>query len=87
LALDTPWSWIRRLEDFGGDYAHIVVDCPSVLDAPDGRLVGECVDGIVLVVRAGVTKARDVERAARGFEGRILGVVLGDDTGSRKRRA
>ena len=76
LALDTPLAWVRRIHELGGRYAHVVVDCPSLLDSPDGYLLGECVDGLVLVVHAGRTAARSVERATAGFEGRILGVIL-----------
>ncbi len=55
----------------------VIVDTPPVGVLADSRLLAEMVDGVLLVVRAGVTRYPDVDAAADliGHE-RILGLVL-----------
>lgn len=58
---------------------YLVIDAPPVLDRPETRVLGEGVDGAILVVRARETRKRDAEQAARLLDEsgvRLLGTVL-----------
>lgn len=87
LSLDAPDAWLRTFHELAERYACLVVDCPSLLDAPDGALLGECLDQLVLVVQAGRTPARTVRQAVERFQGRVLGVILNESHGGRRVRA
>jgi Mrp family chromosome partitioning ATPase len=75
LSVSSPEIWQRLFEDLGGAYPHVVVDCPGILENPEGIVLRECVDQLVLVLRAGRAK-RDVERTLGALQHRVLGVVL-----------
>jgi Mrp family chromosome partitioning ATPase len=81
LALYTPQAWRRLLADVSMRYEHVIVDCPSVLDHPAGRLMRDCVEGLVLVVRAGHTPRQRVQEALAGAQRRVIGVVLNGSQG------
>jgi receptor protein-tyrosine kinase len=76
LTLYAPAAWRAALQELAGRYAHVVVDCPPVLDNPEGLVMRECVDELVLVVRAGRTPRRLIERALGNVGRRVLGVIL-----------
>ena len=76
LALYAPGVWRATLQELTSRYEHVVLDCPSVLDHPSGMVLRDCVDALVLVVQAGRTPKKDVERALAGASRRVLGVVL-----------
>jgi Mrp family chromosome partitioning ATPase len=61
------------------EFDTIIIDTPPMTDLPDARILGRMSDGVVLVVKAGVT-TRDVALAAkvRLEEDRtvLLGTVL-----------
>ena len=59
----------------------VIVDMAAVLPVTDSRILANMVDGIVMVVRAGVTPREIVSRAIEmiGSE-RVLGVVLNGTT-------
>jgi Mrp family chromosome partitioning ATPase len=80
LSVSSPEAWQKAFEELGGPYPHIVVDCPPVLENPEGIVLRECVDQLVLVVRAGRSK-RDIERALGSLQHRVLGVVLNAPAG------
>jgi Mrp family chromosome partitioning ATPase len=82
LSLHAPEAWVAAFEELGRDYRHIVIDCPPVLDDPAGLVLRECVDEIVLVLRAGETSKRAVRRAVGQVGGRVLGVILQGAVGS-----
>jgi capsular exopolysaccharide synthesis family protein len=55
----------------------VLIDSPPVGMLADARLVSECVDAAILVIRAGVTHFPDVQAAADKLgHDRVLGVVL-----------
>ncbi len=81
LAIYAPGVWRTTIQELGQRYEHIVLDCPALLDSPAGALLRDCVDGLVLVVRAGRTTRKDVERALSGAARRVLGVVFGGADG------
>ena len=67
----------RIVEDAASRFDWVIVDSPPVGVLADGRLVSETVDGVILVVRAGVTRFPDLDAAADTLgHDRILGLVL-----------
>ena len=76
LTLSAPGAWIETFEELGALYPHIVVDCPSVLDNPEGLVLRECVQNLVVVVRAGHTPRRLVQKAIGHLGDRVLGVIV-----------
>jgi protein-tyrosine kinase len=71
-------SGMRRvLDTLRGRFDRIVVDTPPVAPLADVRILSPLADGIVLIVRAGVTLRPAIESALSGFDReRVLGVVL-----------
>jgi receptor protein-tyrosine kinase/non-specific protein-tyrosine kinase len=67
----------RVLEEIGGRYDAVVLDCPPVLPVPDTRLISEHADALMLVVRAGSTRTRALEEALRHLEqARVAGIFV-----------
>lgn len=67
------------LKEVGEKYDYILLDLPSILAVTDAAIVGHMADGIVLVVRSGITAPEEAKEAKKRLEaGRanILGVVL-----------
>jgi len=59
-------------------YDRVIVDCPPVLAVSDAQIVGQLVDGAILVVRPEKNHRRSVMRAVESFHAtgcRVLGVV------------
>jgi capsular exopolysaccharide synthesis family protein len=57
----------------------VIVDAPPVLEVADALVLSPLVDGVILVAGAGVTRRRDLKRAAsliRQSQGSLLGVVV-----------
>ena len=76
------------LDTLAARYDLLIIDSPPTLAASDPLLLARQVDGVVLVVGAGETRAPLVRQAAaavRQVGGRLLGVVLNKlaDTGAR----
>jgi capsular exopolysaccharide synthesis family protein len=62
----------------------IVLDTPPVLAVADAACIAPLADGVLLVVRAGVTDRRVVEQAIRQLDSvgaRVVGAVLNDSRG------
>jgi Mrp family chromosome partitioning ATPase len=76
LSIAAPSAWIETFRELGALYPHVVVDCPAVSENPEGLVLRECVERIVLVVRAGRTTRRVVERTLGEASGNVLGVIL-----------
>ena len=76
LTLESPAAWIRTLDQLDAAYEHVVIDCPTVLDNPEGIVLRDVVEQLVLVIRAGRTPRRLVERAIGDVGHRVLGVIL-----------
>ena len=72
----------RTLEALRSRFDRVIVDVPPVLPLADvGVLAPQC-DGVLLVVRAGVTPKPLIERALNTFDAeRLLGVVLNESGG------
>lgn len=59
-------------------YDRVIVDCPPILAVSDAQIVGQLVDGAILVVRPEKNHRRAVIRAVESFHAsgcRVLGVV------------
>ena len=70
-----------EIERFRKEYAYIIIDLPPINEVADAQIVSRLVDGMVLVVRAGHTKQRDLaeaEGALASAGARICGVVIND---------
>ncbi len=67
----------RLTKAAAAQYDWVIVDAPPAGGLADARIVAETVDGVLLVVRAGVTQFPDLEACAQALgPERILGVVL-----------
>ena len=66
---------IEDMRTFG--YDHIVIDGSAALGSADANVIEENVDGILMVVRAGKSRGRDLKKAGEQIgTGKLLGVVL-----------
>jgi capsular exopolysaccharide synthesis family protein len=78
--LDSP-TMRQLLEEAKTQYELIVIDTPPLNAITDAATIAPIVDGVILVVRGGVTDRAGLEmtleRLARG-NGRVVGVVLND---------
>ena len=69
------------LRVFEGTYNHIILDSPPILAVNDAAILGTHTDGLVLVLRSGVTEQRAAERAVdqvRRVGVRVFGAVLNE---------
>jgi capsular exopolysaccharide synthesis family protein len=74
LTSDRMRELVRRASD---DYEWVIIDTPPVTLMPDAKLLAEMADVALLVIHAGSTPHRLVQRAVEALgRNRILGVVL-----------
>jgi capsular exopolysaccharide synthesis family protein len=67
----------RLMEEISSRYDQIILDTPACLGLPDAKTVTELCDGIILVVRADVTRSEDVQTVLEILDrGRMLGLLL-----------
>jgi len=67
----------ETIAKLGESYDQIILDTPACLGLPDAKTVSELSDGVVLVVRAGVTPKQDVEAVLEVLDQRrVLGLLL-----------
>ena len=67
----------RILETLRGQFDRIVIDMPPVGPLADVHVLAPVVDGVLMVVRAGMTQKPAIERALSGLDmGKVLGLVL-----------
>ena len=62
-------------------FDHIILDTAPVFPFSDARLLGQYADGVLLVVRAGVTTQEDAREACKIFmedDVPVLGTILND---------
>ena len=70
-----------EIERFRKQYAYIIIDLPPTNEVADAQIVSRLVDGMVLVVRSGHTKQRELaeaEGALTSAGSRICGVIIND---------
>lgn len=69
----------RVLDTLRARYDRIILDMPPVAPLADVSIAAGMVDGILMIVRAGVTPKPAIERALSGLEkSKVLGLVLND---------
>jgi len=76
------------LNELSGEFDFIVLDTPPLLSVADAAAVGPLADGVLLVVRAGLTELRAVDQALHQLESvgaRVVGAVLNDARGELRR--
>jgi capsular exopolysaccharide synthesis family protein len=75
---------MRRLLDIlRSRFDRILIDMPPVAPLADVAIASTMADGVLMIVRAGVTPKPAIERALSGIEsGKVLGLVLNDAGGS-----
>lgn len=67
------------VKDLRTEYDYIVIDTPPVLESADANLIGEAVEGFVLVARAKNTRRRDLRAAVDQLSPRpVFGLALLD---------
>lgn len=75
----------RLLDTLRTRFDRIIIDMPPVSPLADVAIASEQADGVLLIVRAGVTPKPAIERALAGLDtSKVLGLVLNDggDTGT-----
>ena len=75
----------RLLAEMREVYDIVLVDTPALLEQPDGRMLAKISDGVVLVVRSGITSPEAVNTVVRRLQwdgSVVLGTVVnrGDET-------
>ena len=69
----------RMLDTLRTRFDRILVDMPPVAPLADVAIASPMVDGILMIVRAGVTPKPAIERALSGLDmSKVLGLVLND---------
>lgn len=69
----------RTLDTLRTRFDRVVLDMPPVAPLADVQIVSPMADGVLMIVRAGLTQKPAIERALAGFEpGKVLGLVLNE---------
>ncbi|MGE0444753.1 MAG: CpsD/CapB family tyrosine-protein kinase [Vicinamibacterales bacterium] len=69
----------RTLDTLRSRFDRIVLDVPAVAPLADAGTVGPLADGVLMVVRAGVTKRPALDQALGAFpDGHVVGVILNE---------
>jgi protein-tyrosine kinase len=73
----------RVLDTLRTRFDRILIDVPPVAPLADLHILAPVVDGLLMIVRAGVTPKPAIERALAGLDsGKVLGLVLNESGGS-----
>jgi capsular exopolysaccharide synthesis family protein len=77
----------RVLDTLRTCFDRILIDMPPVAPLADLHIVAPQVDGLLMIVRAGMTARPAIERALAGLEmSKVLGLVLNESGGDRSRK-
>jgi capsular exopolysaccharide synthesis family protein len=81
-------SAMRRLLDtLRTRFDRVLIDMPPVAPLADLHIVAAMADGVLMIVRAGVTQKPDIERALSGLDmSKVLGLVLNETGGAEAER-
>jgi protein-tyrosine kinase len=72
----------RVLDTLRSRYDRILVDMPPVAPLADLHIVAPMIDGVLMIVRAGITPKPAIERALAGLDmTKVLGLVLNESGG------
>ena len=73
----------RVLDAQRNQFDRILIDMPPVAPLADLQIVAPLVDGVLMIVRAGVTPKPAIEQALAGLDmSKVLGLVLNDSGGT-----
>lgn len=76
-------SMRRVLDTLRTRFDRILIDMPPVAPLADLHIVAPMVDGLLMIVRAGVTPRPAIERALAGLDmSKVLGLVLNESGGN-----
>ena len=76
-------SMRRVLDTLRTRFDRILIDMPPVAPLADLHIVAPMVDGVLMIVRAGVTPRPAIERALAGLDmSKVLGLVLNESGGN-----
>jgi capsular exopolysaccharide synthesis family protein len=74
----------RVLDTLRSRFDRVLLDMPPVAPLADLHIVAPMVDGLLMIVRAGITPKPAIERALAGLEmSKVLGLVLNESGGER----
>jgi capsular exopolysaccharide synthesis family protein len=77
-------SMRRLLDTLRTRFDRIIIDMPPAAPLADLNILAPLVDGVLMIVRAGVTPRPAIERALSGLEmSKVLGLVLNEAGASR----
>ena len=69
----------RVIETLRTSFDRVLIDMPPAAPLADVAIASALADGILMIVRAGVTKKPAIERALSGLDqAKVLGLVLND---------
>ncbi len=75
----------KLIEEVAVKYDRVILDTPACLGLPDAKSISELCDGLVMVVRAGVTSQEEVQAALDILDRRrVVGLVLNGSEVSRE---
>jgi Mrp family chromosome partitioning ATPase len=74
---------MRRVLNLRTRFDRILIDMPPVAPLADLHIVAPMADGLLMIVRAGVTPKPAIERALSGLDmTKVLGLVLNESGGT-----
>jgi len=72
----------RTLDTLRSRFDRVILDMPPVTPLADVHILSAMADGILMIVRAGVTQKPAIERALAGLDtSKVLGLVLNETGG------
>ncbi len=75
----------QLIEEAASRYDRVILDTPACLGLPDAKTISELCDGLVMVVRAGITAEEEVRAALDIFDRRrVVGLVLNGSEATRE---
>ena len=75
----------QLIEEAASRYDRVILDTPACLGLPDAKSISELCDGLVMVVRAGITAEEEVRAALDILDRRrVVGLVLNGSEATRK---
>ncbi|MCB0319103.1 MAG: polysaccharide biosynthesis tyrosine autokinase, partial [Bdellovibrionales bacterium] len=69
------------IDELAADFDYVIIDSPPILPVTDSVILSRYVDGVVIVVRGGVTPrkiVKDAKNRLRSVQARLLGVIVND---------
>jgi len=75
----------QLIEEAASRYDRVILDTPACLGLPDAKSISELCDGLVMVVRAGITAEEEVRSALDILDRRrVVGLVLNGSEATRE---